>query len=274
MRRTSYLSVVMIVFAVGLVGSFKDENLIGPRGTLERWAERVCEATHPVEIWSPHQGRTCVRQHIIQNSSEWCKRPGGEDECNARTVWWSEIRHYYTDYQGGYNGAAGGPSKSGFVEDEPQFWAFTTDNRYNLLAAYRLGVYGTQWSTLFFDYDRRGNWQFVSFRFDGVSNVLYFWSWLINIPQKTINNAVYVADKEPRLLIDVLFEVVMLPFECAVAIAATSVGVIIGTIFHPINTILAIPGGVWLALIAMWQAIYLLVVSIWSIIVFLIVEIF
>lgn len=198
------------------------------------WSYQVgkayCGITHPTEMVSPIRRTTCEEQHVIQQQS------GGGNEAN--TVWWSASSHVRTDVW----------ASKPWENNRP--WivlGFTKDAKKNLEKAYMLGTFGSTWS--FFQHGYRGNGEskLIITDFDGVSNLLYGFSWFLNTPQKFLNKTAYIADKGHwSLLIDMGIAVFVLGFEAIAALLTTLVGAVVGTIFNPIDTLLAIPGGLWL----------------------------
>lgn len=241
------LSLAVVIVFCGLVGSFvRDPDLTGG-GFLYETARRVCEATHPVETWAavrseqfqkPH---VCEQQHVIQQQDDLCRTD--IVECHKRTVYWARSLHSFTDRAG----------HKPFAEDQPTVIAFTNDNEYNLKTAYKMGAYGMQWHTVFLGYTSNTKTSFVPLEFDGMSNIVYFWAWLVNTPQNFVNQTAYVIRiQRYDLLIDVVLGVVIFAFDLALAGVSTAIGVIAGTALSPLDTVLAVPGGAWLLIESTW----------------------
>ena len=116
----------------------------------------------------------------------------------------------------------------------------------NLNNAYMLGRTMIPYAFFCFEYKgiRSTNWHFLSTEMDGASTVMYFVSWLCHTPQKIVRQIAYVIHKAPPIagLIDVALNICSLLVEFVIGIFGTVVGVILGTLFHPIDTICSIPG--------------------------------
>lgn len=214
-------------------------------------SEIYCEASHPMETKFladsvENNKGTCERQHVVQRNRDSLCEGDGRSECDLRTVWWSERRHTYTDRYG----------YQPFVKDNPDPVAFTQRNALNLRAAYKMGTYGLQWSVIFLDYNDRSNSDLVALQFDGVSNIVYLWSWLVNTPQKFFN-ITWFGIKESRydIIIDAAFGFVLfLVVDLPLSIICTIFGVIAGTLLHIPSTVMAIPGGLYLLFATTWSA--------------------
>lgn len=207
---------------------------------LRYLSKQYCNFTNPVEHIRNLRRSTCEQQHIIQRQS------GGEDTTNA--VYFSGSNHMRTDRW----------------DDKPwenaRPWlnlGFTGESRQSLEQAYMLGTYGPSWHFLIHSYNGNGGSAFTAVEFDGVSNFLYGYSWLINIPQRMINKMAYIASpKKYRqsgmdivqhnrfyLIGDFVVAIVVVGFEALLAIVSTIVSTIVGTLFNPVDTLSALLGG-------------------------------
>lgn len=209
-----------------------------------------CAITHPVEFAFKlgNKRTTCEQQHVIQRQTD-----GGDIE---NIVWWPTSHHVRTDVTGSKPWESARP------------WlvlGFTGDNNVNLEKAYMLGTHGLSWSLFQHSYNGKGDSSLIAFEFDGISNLLYGFSWLINIPQKFIHQTAFLLDKgHLHLLVDMLILVFVLAFEAVIAIFITVVGAVAGSIMNPVDTLFAIPGGLWLAFETVIAAIFQTVSAIWS----------
>lgn len=261
--RSGCAGLLSIIAVVGLTIGF-GQSLLGPARAdasfLQNLSERYCEASHPFEaaynLSSGGSNHFCERQHTVQQQDELCQ--GKESrECDRRTVYWSERNHTYTDrsvYQT-------------YSVDNPSSPSITDRNAINLRSAYKMGAYGINWSVLFVDYRDRTNTDLVFLSFDGVSNIVYFVSWLFNTPQKFINQADYaLATGRNDILYDLLFGIALFfVVDFPLALASTIFGVIGGTAFHLPSTIMAVPGGFYMLFRAVITAGYELYMSLWKI---------
>jgi hypothetical protein len=198
-----------------------------------------CGLTHPAELFSPVRRSTCEEQHVIQQQS------GGGNAGNV--VWWAASSHVRTDLW------AGQPWKS----NRPWVvFGLTGDARQNLEKAYMLGTFGSTWSLFQHSYRGQGDSSLILAEFDGVSNLLYGISWFANLPQKYVNKVSYISDRGYwHLLVDMVIAVFILGLEGLLAIAVTLLGTVVGTVLNPIDTLAAIPGGLWLVVETMIAAV-------------------
>lgn len=189
-----------------------------------------CALTHPAELLGNVRNSTCEKQHVIQQQSN-----GGH---SANTVWWAASDHVRTDVW----------NDKPWQNNHPwMVLGFSDDNEKNLKKAYMLGTFGVNWSMFQHDYSGKKS-SLIMTDFDGVSNLLYGYSWLINIPQKIINRSAYITDKgHLHLWVDSLLLILVVFLEGAICLFCMVGGAVLGTVFNPIDTILAIPGGLWLA---------------------------
>lgn len=189
-----------------------------------------CELTHPAEMLYPIRNATCEKQHVIQAQS------GGMNAANI--VLWSASNHVRTDI---WNDQPWQNNRPWMV------FAFTGDADVNLEKAYMLGTFGLNWSFYQHNYSGGGDSSLIISEFDGVSNFLYYVSWMINMPQKYINQVAYIADKGHwNLGFDMVLALFVLCLEIALGFFAMIAGVIVGTVLNPLDTVCALPGGIWL----------------------------
>lgn len=187
-----------------------------------------CNIVNPMESIKPFRLSTCEEQHVIQQQS------GGTNIDNI--VWWSASEHVRTDLW----------SDKPWANNRPWFvLGFTGDNKDNLEKAYMLGTYGVSYSLFLHPYKGAGESSLIAAKFDGASNILYAWSFIINQPQKQINQLAYIVDKKHwRLLIDWVIGLAVAFIEVIVSILVGMLGAIIGTVFNPLDTLFAIPGAI------------------------------
>lgn len=265
---------LLVSFIAGLVGSYRLDADVGvrrERGGLMAMSMRICESTHPMETWSVVRGveawktgttyntpqrHVCEKQHVIQQGGLLCAGDLRSKECDWRTVYWPRTLHQYTDSIG----------ERVYQKDSTFDRGITSDNHYDLEAAYKMGAYGVPWSVMFVDYkdkqglttDERGytggRTHFVSLNMDGVSNLVYFWTWIVNIPQKYANLAVHIFNyNDPKLWVDFFVSFLWtVLIDLPLATASTLVGLVGGTVLNPVDTLFAIPGGAYLFFEAIW----------------------
>ncbi|MEQ5802914.1 hypothetical protein [Halomonas sp. H10-9-1] len=220
--RNYFLAVALIIVASGDVVAAPFSYQAG---------KLYCGFTHPAELVSPIRRSTCEEQHVIQQQS------GGVDEANV--VWWSASSHVRTDLWSGQP----------WQNNRPWVvFGFTGEAKQNLEKAYMLGTFGKSWSLFQHSYQGRGESSLVLAEFDGMSNALYMYSWFVNLPQKYLNQVAYISDRGYwHLLVDMVIAIVVLGAEGILAIASSFLGMVVGTVLNPIDTVSAIPGGIWLA---------------------------
>ncbi len=91
-------------------------------------------------------------------------------------------------------------------------------------------------------YDYHGDGQFTLFKWDAESHLVYLVSALVNFPAKELTYMAYVVrhkmlrDKETQLT-DAFIGVGVDLVELSVGVVYSSIGVVIGTFAHPLNTI-------------------------------------
>jgi hypothetical protein len=165
---------------------------------------------------------------------------------------------------------------------DPPFWVnagFTDESSVDLYQAYMLGTWGITYSFFKYDYNTSNpeavKSYFIPTSFDGVSNFVYGYSWLVNTPQKFMNQLAYVISPKSTesskkkfwyLLGDLVVQVLVTSLEAGFALMATMFGVVVGTVLHPVNTVAAIPGGIVDLIDATFTAGWNLLASVWHVI--------
>ena len=184
----------------------------------------------------------CEQQHVIRAADESAKSRGlGARNSTENVVWWSRSDHARTDRW----------KDRPWLEEEPWFIVDfgVTEVERNLYRAYMMGTYGMAWSVFFNSHNRPGS-TLVLKEFDGISNLVYFVSWVVNTPQKILNKMAYISDTGRWYAFAdlLLFVFVLAIAEFLLGCVATIGGVVLGTIFNPWDTLVAIPGGILLAI--------------------------
>lgn len=213
--------------------------------------------TNPVESITyqskSYDGRTAIEeQHTI---------PQSHNGSDSYVVYWARSNHTVSDRWRDRPALVDWPSNV--------ILRVVTLNhqnaRENLSRAFLMGTYGIKYSVFFHDYASDNHPRLVSLTLDGVSNLLYGVTWLINTPQKFANRIAYIIDgNEPTYwyLVDVVIGLFVFAFEVVVATVFTVIGVIFGTILHPITTIFALIGGIFMFLVSAFMAVWKLLVGI------------
>ena len=223
---------------------------------LRDLGEKYCHITSPMEwLAEEPKAHTCERQHIIPRT--W----GPDDDrealrCGVDTLnvaWWPTSWHVRTDSWKG--GAPFGSGDKAWLDSRP--WldfglGSSEEARINLQRAYMMGTYGLTATLVLNSYDENKSHKskFLFLEFDGMSNLLYGWAWLVNTPQKILNQFAYISDKGWWWTsIDLLlFAFLVWVVEALLLTVATVLGVTIGTLLNPWDTLVAIPSGLLLAL--------------------------
>lgn len=237
----------LLAFVVMLCWSVLAGSAPGQAGAVSTASMAFCGLTHPVAKYREYQGqirKACEFQHAQPQSSPICQR-GSLDLCHQKTVLWGYDQHTDTDRAG----------ERRFLKDVKGL-AFTTRSDINLESAYRLGTYGLRYHVVEFDYRNKSDWRFIALNMDATANLVYAYSWTVNVPQKVLGHYAYIMEKKsPLLLIDFVISLVLLPLDFCLMVICTTVGVIYGAITQPINSITGVPGGLWFCALSTWRAV-------------------
>jgi len=128
--------------------------------------------------------------------------------------------------------------------------------------AYQLGAYGRPYSILFYS-STDDKSTFLPTVLDGPSMLLYGVSWLVNIPQKFVNDLAYVLHESWKkngdcsywVLIDVVLTIVAYIIDICLGIVFTIIGVVVGCITCPLSSITSLLGMVWYLIPTLWTAV-------------------
>ncbi|MCK4841014.1 MAG: hypothetical protein KAT04_03925 [Methylococcales bacterium] len=206
---------------------------------VKRFAFGYCNITHPIEMFNNiRHDNTCEEQHVIQ------KQYNGSNLGNISII--SVSSHIATDSWNG-NGVMmqgkvwdNAPSKDG--------WGTSEDAEKALAQAYKLGRWQLEYVFLLYDY-RTNGWSTTVMNWDGMSHATYVISWWTNLPAKYFRKTAYLLHKERySLLIDHIIQLPVLLLEGCVGVLYSLVGVVIGTVLQPVDTLNAIIGGVYLTI--------------------------
>ena len=195
-----------------------------------------CEIRHPVESLYPVRNRGCESQHVVQ------LQEGGTDRHN--TIWINAVLHAYLDL-----------SKDRPWERERP-WAGTFADE-NAERAYMIGVYANGFH--FAVYDHHGNGHATLTEWDGVSHLIYGVSSVFNFVTKEMTYLGYQIERanegKKTQWIDAVLGVCVDLIEVLIGLGYCAVGVVIGSIFNPVDTIINVPGGILLILEAIVEGI-------------------
>lgn len=139
----------------------------------------------------------------------------------------------------------------------------------NLDAAYRMGAYGRTYSVLFHSYQEDSS-TLVCALLDGPSMLLYGVSWLVNIPQKFVNQVAYYTRPDSEVgwtpILDIVLAPLVLVLEGCFALLFTVVGFVLGCLLNPINSLASVGGMFWYLIPTLWTAVAGLVIGIMAIV--------
>ena len=154
-----------------------------------------------------------------------------------------------------------------FRNDKTTIFGFSNENNYNLELAYKLGTYRTNYSLVLFENSKMNASKFIFINFDGLSNLLYAYSWIINTPQKWLHQVAYnFKTKSYRYLLDDLMWIIFAIIMIFIALIVGIYGSLISLVLHPINTIFVLPCGIWLLLKTTFVGIIQLIFGLYDVI--------
>lgn len=186
-----------------------------------------CSIRHPVEAITSNRV-TCESQHIVQQQS------GGSDGRN--TIWINTIEHDYLDR------SADRP-----WETERPWFDWGDDN---LERAYMMGTYANGYH--FLTYDHHGGGNLTLFTWDGVSHITYVIASVANFITKEMSYIGYQWERgdkgQATQYIDAIIGILIDFVEVSLGVMYGLLGMIVGTIFNPVDTVMNIPGGILLSL--------------------------
>ena len=209
----AFLAVVLAVFDF-----FDWENVVG---------EAYCNVRHPVEAITS-EGKTCVAQSIDQRTST-AELIGGR---RTNLIWINALER---DYHGGSNARL--PSK-----DKP--WQEDSDwGNGHLQQAYKMGVYANGYH--FVVYDNLGEGRMTLYEWDGASHLTYIVASLFNFVTKEMSYLGYqhLEARNPQWTDAVLGVAVDLA-ELYVGVGHGILGIAVGTVVNPKDTLRNVPGAI------------------------------
>ncbi|RUR32749.1 hypothetical protein ELY33_05050 [Vreelandella andesensis] len=194
-----------------------------------------CSIRHPVESLTTTRTVSCESQHVIQRQS------GGSDIKN--TIWISATEHHYLD------------RSIDKPWDKERPW-FNIGNS-SLERAYMQGVYARGFH--FITYDHHANGVPTLWAWDGASHLTYAVGATFNVITKELSYLGYQIERmkkgQETQFADALIGIIFNLMELGIGIAYSILGIIVGTIFNPIDTVLNIPGAVLLSAEAMVEGV-------------------
>lgn len=188
----------------------------------EKWSgELYCNVRHPVEAITSSR-KTCEEQHIIQRSA------GGGHKKNIILI--NAFEHDYADRS----------------KDKPWAKVSLWWGNDKLKRAYKMGVYANGYHFMVYDYRREG--QMTLFEWDGASHLTYVVASLANFITKEMSYLGYQFERmgkgKETQWTDAVLGVPVDAAELYVGVGYGIIGVVVGTIFNPLETLWNVPGAV------------------------------
>lgn len=197
-----------------------------------------CAIRHPVESITSDRP-ACESQHVVQQQS------GGTDQLN--TIWINTTLHTYLDR-----------SVCKPWENERPSFAPLSDQ--NIERAYMIGTWSLGYN--YFVYDHHGSGSLTLINWDGSSHLLYMISSIVNLPQKEVNYLAYQIERyrkdQNTQVFDAVAGVLIDIGEVAVGAVYSAVGLVVGTVVNPWDTLRNIPSLITLAISSIFNSIWLL----------------
>lgn len=191
-------------------------------------AKGYCSIRHPVEALTTTRSTTCESQHVIQ------QQDGGSNTAN--TIWINTTLHDYLDRS----------SDRPWETERP--WANFGDK--NLESAYMMGTYANGYHFIVYDHHKGGSLTLLEW--DGMSHLTYMVASVMNFITKEMSYIGYQMDKgsknQDTQYIDAVVGVIIDLIEVIFGLAYGILGIIIGTIMNPLDTLFNIPGGITLSI--------------------------
>ena len=181
-----------------------------------------CSIRHPVELLTSSR-HACERQHILQQQF------GGGHEVN--TIHINTGEHDYADRAGG---------NPPWEAAEKGMWGDWGDD--NLKRAYKMGVYANGYHFLVYDY--RGDAEATLLEWDGASHVTYMVGSVFNFITKELSYIGYQWSREGgrSQLLDAVLGVFIDLAEVLIGLGYGVLGIVVGTVWNPIDTFFNLAG--------------------------------
>ena len=188
---------------------------------LPKWiGKSYCTIRHPIEMLSTSRATTCESQHVIQQQAN-----GSNVE---NTIWINTKEHDYLDRSSHRPWETGRP-------------LFTLGNT-NLEQVYMMGTYANGFHFALYNHHGRGTWTLL--KFDGISHLLYAVAAVINFPTKSLSYLGYQWGNNNSQWIDAILGIAIDGIETAVGVIYSLVGVVLGSVWHPWDTLTNLLGGI------------------------------
>ena len=204
-------------------------------------AEGYCILRHPLEAIFVSQKTTCEQQHVIQ------RQCGGCDDSNI--IWINTTEHHYTDRSRSKPWQESRPWTPEFLYSE------------NLERAYMMGTYANGYHFLVSDYKRGSHLTLSSW--DGVSHITYLVAGWANLVTKEMSYLGYLIRRlytkgetfsDAARIIDAFLSLSIDVIEMSFGTIYGILGILVGVVLHPIETLTNIPGGILLVIETVFTA--------------------
>lgn len=223
---------IVVFQAVMLATLFLTTNA-SAEGTVQYIGKTYCEIKHPIQkVTGDHyqSEHVCEEQHIKPQS-----RNGSDYE---NIVWINKFEHTRTDRIKSKLWITERPTKKYFSDDI-------------LINSYMLSREHKGYHFLRYDYSQRGNrdWAISLFKLDGASHAVYTWGSIVNFPAKELEYINFMVHNQSASSfgwwVDFIFGVVVDFFEVFAGFFYGCLGLVVGSLFNPIDTISNIPMGIY-----------------------------
>lgn len=229
-----------LAIGLGLCDLFDVEKQLG---------KRYCELRHPVEA-ATSDGPACEQQHILIPGLETRGVYLGAGEDN-NIMWINTVERDYL-VRSSYRPWERLIDRTIWIVDEGVYWReddLTWAADENMRQAWKMGLYANGYHFMVYDH-HRAEGQLTLFEWDGASHALYLVASVFNFVTKELSYLGYQFESNRSQWIDALLGVFIDCGELMVGIFYGLLGMVIGTIYNPWDTITNIPG-----LLFMWPAI-------------------
>ncbi|WP_248647506.1 hypothetical protein [Wohlfahrtiimonas chitiniclastica] len=195
-----------------------------------------CMLRHPVEFIITKRNTSCESQHIIQRIK------GGENQLN--TIWINTHLHDYLDRS----------SCKPWKNQRPMFKLFGSKN---LERGYMIGTWANGFH--FVTYDHHGRGKLNLYRWDAVTHLVTGWTSLVNYPQKELNYLLYqlslLGSGRSTQILDAILGIGIDLVELILGLIYSVLGIFIGALMHPFDTLRNLIPGALLLITGSIQAI-------------------
>lgn len=230
----------LIILGTVMVTMLATVDFLGVEGKV---GAAYCAIRHPVE-------RTCEMQHVIQQQSNpelldlhdiggsWGPQRKHRDRKNI--IFINTVEHSYADR------SKDRPWQKSEGSLIPPYFADV-----HLYQAYKMAVYANGYHFMLYDY-RTAEGKLTLFEWDGASHFTYMIGGLANFITKEMSYIGYqferLNDGKKTQFIDAILGIAIDAAEMAVGLGYGSIGVVVGSIWNPWDTLWNLPGALALSL--------------------------